>query len=94
MELVLHLMDHDLSGVIPEEIIHTFGSKMVDTKQFMIQVNPQNKYGLEAMRGSHWTETHEYDDLLMEESSEYYILFKINNPYYQGLSLKRGSYEK
>ena len=87
-EIVFHLIDHDDAREITEVIVNTFGEKDPNVKQFMINVKYGNAYGMKFAKNIGWTETHEYDELMMAEGSEFFSLYKKANPYYEPLERK------
>ena len=85
---MFHVIDHDNAKEIAEAIVNTFGEKDPNVKQFMINVKCGNTYGMEFARNLGWIETHEYDELMIAEGSEFFSLYKKENPYYKFLERK------
>ena len=87
-EIVFHVIDHDNAKEIAEVIVRTFGEKDPNVKQFMVNVKYGNTYGMEFARNLGWTETHEYDELMISEGAEVFSLYKKENPFYEPLERK------
>ena len=64
-----------------DKIVETYGLEFPEKDAFVINVNPSNEDELAIAQSMGLEQTHEFDDLMMNEGGEFYSIFSKENPY-------------
>ncbi len=72
-----------IAPITLEKIVKTYGEKYPNIKRFIANTSPFNKPVIKSFSNSSWTQTYEYDELMIDEGSEFYNIYYKENPYYK-----------
>ena len=71
-----------ISQVAYEKLIDLFGEKFSDYRAFVLNIAPNNIQALKSVAKTSFRQSHEFDEIMMEEGAEYFYTFFKDNPYY------------
>ena len=65
-----------------DKIVETYGLEFPEKDAFVINVNPSNEDELAIAQSMGLEQTHEFDDVMMNEGGEFYYIYSTKNPSY------------
>lgn len=63
-------------------LIINYGSKYPKCQNFYINISNKNERSLKSIKKGDWIQTHEFDDIMMEEGAGMFTVYYKPNPYY------------
>ncbi len=73
---------YNYASIATQMFIEEFGYLFNDSKKFLINIDPRNEKSLKVAKKLGWRQNYDYDEVLMNEGSEYFYVFEYPNPYY------------
>ena len=72
-----------IAQVALEKLVDNYGYLYTKSKMFLANICPFNKNSIKSLENLGWNQTRDYDELMIDEDAEFFILFYKNNPYYE-----------
>lgn len=85
---------NNFAGIALEKIVNDFGKINPSVKYFYGQINPKNVNSNKVMEKMGWQRDYSYDDVILDEGGEYFLLYAKENPYYQKEQELKGEIKK
>ena len=85
---------NNFAGLALEKIINDFGAMNPSVKYFYYQIDPENVNSIKVIKKIGWQRDYSYDDVILDEGGEYFILYAKENPYYQKEQELKGEIKK
>lgn len=64
-----------------QKVIEKYGQELENIAMFIANVSPQNKNAILAFQNMDLKQTHAFDEVMIEEGAEFFLLFYAENPY-------------
>ena len=71
-----------IAQVATEKMVYEKGYLYEESKQIIANVLPSNESALKAIKSLGWKQTNEFDELMIDEGSDFYNIYTIDNPYH------------
>lgn len=65
------------------KIVELYGKEYPDVKLFISNTIPNNKSSNKSLQNLGWQQTHEYDEIMIDEGAEFFNIYFKENPYYE-----------
>lgn len=72
-----------LASIASDKIVKIYGEKYPNIKRFIANTSPFNESANRSLKKSSWKQTYEYDELMINEDSEFFNIYYKENPHYE-----------
>lgn len=72
-----------IAQIARKQIVELYGKEYPEIKLFISNVKPENKSSNKSLQNLGWKQTHEYDEMMIDEGSEFFNIYYKENPYYE-----------
>lgn len=68
-------------SIVYDKIIETYGEQFEEISMFIVNVYPNNKMAIASFERMGLTQTHAFDEEMLNEGAEFFSIFYKENPY-------------
>lgn len=80
--LLKEFRNNGIGGIVFEKIVDEYGKTYPEIEFFIANIDYKNERAIKVLSKLNWTKTYKYDEIMINEGGEFFIIFEKNNPYY------------
>lgn len=70
-------------GIAINKIVQEYGENNPDSEYFIANIDYKNTRAIKSIEKAGWEKTDEYNEVMIDEGSQFFIIYKKKNPMYR-----------